>query len=398
MTRTILRRSAAVALSGVMATLSLGACNRAGAPTQTTPDMAPTDANAMSAAGPAEAPAGALAPTEMAPPASVAEAPAAAALPPAPPAPVAAPAPPAQQYQYVDRAASMAAAFADAPPDYTVDYQGARPWIWRAQNGAYRIVETTPAGERSYFFMPGAGTPFLVRDSNYAYAYDQGRLVVVYGARGLPLSPAVAAQQAGMAGRYLLRARALFNAAAHEKHVAAYAANWRAHRAAIVDQQRQWRQDQQQNAAWRAWRDRHAAADQAALDRERAQRQAYAAKLDAAKLSQAQAQRNVDVTRAANQARSAKAQQAAAQAHAARATRQTQTAARLTAQTDAAAHARAIAQVKATQAEVDAARQNLAKAKAPTTDAAARARLMDAARARLRLALQAQAKAGAAAR
>lgn len=399
MTRSTLLRSAALALSGVVASLSLGACNKAGVPTQTASTPAQTDTNAMSATGPTEVPGGALAPTETAPPTAFAQAPAAVALAPAPPAPLAAPAPPAQQYQYVDRAASMGAAFADAPPDYTVDYQGTRPWIWRARNGAYRIVELTPAGERSYFFMPGAGTPFLVRDSTYTYAYDQGRLVVVYGPRGLPQSSAIAAQQAAMAGRYLIRARALFNAAAHDKHVAAYAANWRVHRAAIVDQQQQWRQEQQQNAAWRAWRDQHVSADQAALDRERAQRQAYAAQLEAAKSSQAQARRNVDLTRAANQARSAKAQQTAAQAQAARTTRQTQNAdRRAVAHSDAAARARAVGQVRASQVEVDAARQNLAKAKAPTADPSTRARMMDAARARLRLALQAQAKANAAAR
>ncbi|MDQ2861830.1 MAG: hypothetical protein M3T55_14155, partial [Pseudomonadota bacterium] len=283
---------------------------------------------------------------------------------------VATPPPPAQQYQYVDQAASMSAAFANTPPDYTVDYQGTRPWIWRSGDGAYRIVEAAPAGERYFYFMPGAQTPFLVRDASYTYAYDQGRLVVVYDATGRPLAPTLAARQAALAGRYLARARALYVAASRDKHQAAYAANWQARRPSILAQQQQWRQQQQKNQAWRTWHDQHAPAEQASLDRERAKRQAYAAQLASAATPGARADRTP-----------------APLAH----SRQSNVVA--AAPGPAWGQARTIAQRRADQAEVDAARQNLAQAKAQTVaaDPANKARIVDAARTRLKLALQKQA-------
>src|SRR6185437_7557493 len=82
------------------------------------------------------------------PPESVA--PYADALPPAPPLPRAA-RPRRPVYAYVDDAYRLSDAFGDSPPDYTVDYDGVRPWVWRAGDGEYRVVEDTPEGEREYF-------------------------------------------------------------------------------------------------------------------------------------------------------------------------------------------------------------------------------------------------------
>jgi len=365
-----LLRSTTLALTGALASLTLSACNKPAPPTQDASLAAAIDTTAAPLAG---APAGALAPTDTSPAAPAAEAPAADALAPAPPAPVAAPPPPAQQYRYIDQAASLSAAFADTPPDYTVDYQGTRPWIWRSGDGAYRIVEAAPGGERYFYFMPGAATPFLVRDSNYTYAYDQGRLVVVYAADGRPLAPTLAARQVALAGRYLARARGLYSAALHEKRQAAHAANWQARRAPILAQQQQWRQQQQANQQWRAWHDQHAAAGQAKLDRERTQRQAYAAQL---------ASVAAPVARGPDQTGVAVARQRQAKAVAAQ-------------PGPTSARARNIAHARAAQAEVDAARQNLARARAQTAgaDQASKAKIMDAARTRLRLALQKQAAA-----
>ena len=75
-----------------------------------------------------------------------------------------------QPYSYIDDAYDLGDAFGDSPPDYTVDYQGTRPWIWRSQAGAYRMVEQTSDGERDYYYRAGADQPFLVRDPQYAYA------------------------------------------------------------------------------------------------------------------------------------------------------------------------------------------------------------------------------------
>ena len=57
-------------------------------------------------------------------------------LPPAPPlARVARPQRPL--YSYVDDAYELGDAFADSPPDYTVYYEGERPWVWRSGGGEY---------------------------------------------------------------------------------------------------------------------------------------------------------------------------------------------------------------------------------------------------------------------
>lgn len=364
---------AALAVGAAVATFSLSACNK---PAPSNPAPAPADTTSTAAtpdASAGAAPQGALPPVETPPPTPAAQAPAAAAVAPAPPAAVAASPAPTAQYQYVDQAASMSAAFADTPPDYTVDYQGTRPWIWRSGSGAYRIVEAIPGGERYFYFMPGSPTPFLVRDPSFTYAYDDGRLVVVYDSGGRPLAPSLAARQAAMAGRYLARARSLYVAAVRERHQAAYAADWQARRASIVGQQQQWRVQQQQNQVWRAWHDQHAAIQQAPFDRERAQRQAYAARLASspttlsgpalARGAPARIRENNPPTRRP----------------APLAERPQQT-----------------IQAQADQVEVDAARQNLARAKAQTgaPDALAKAKTMDAARARLRLALQKQAADG----
>ena len=94
--------------------------------------------------------------------------------------------PVAERYHHLDRAYAMGDAFAGTPPDYTVDYGQSRPWIWRAQNGAYRIVERLPSGERVYYYDAGERRPFLVRDPDYSYAYRDGELVGIYDGAEAP--------------------------------------------------------------------------------------------------------------------------------------------------------------------------------------------------------------------
>lgn len=240
-------------LTSSLAILSLAACNKIPSTTQTA--AAPQTADVAQSADAASA--SALPLNTSAPAAPPSYAPAANALPPAPPAPVTPPPTPAASYSYVARAQAFNNGLANAPPQYAVEYQGARPWYWRAQNGAYRVAEPTPQGDRYYYFEPGADRPFLVRDPQYAYGYDNGRLVVVYDANGRPLPSAVAARQAELAGRYLARARGLYAAAQQERHQAAYAANWNARQGQLARQQAEWSRQQQRNGDWRAWRDQH---------------------------------------------------------------------------------------------------------------------------------------------
>ena len=254
---------AAWLLAGSLTVLSLAACNKSPSATQ-------------AAAAP---PPGALALDPNAPVAPPAYAPAAAALPPAPPARVAYVRSPQGRYRYVAQAEEYNSGFADSPPDYAVDYDGARPWYWRAQNGAYRVVEATSDGDRYYYYEPGAAEPFLVRDPQYTYGYDNGQLAVVYDADGRPLPDDVAGRQAYMAGRYLARARSLYEAAQRDRHEAAYASYWQARQNDLIRQQNEWAREQQQNAGWQAWQAQNAAnapAWRQEADARRAYAQTYA--------------------------------------------------------------------------------------------------------------------------
>src|SRR5436305_1651708 len=114
--RTLLATAAAAAL------LALSACDR---PVQQAPP----------ATG---APIASL-PLAQAPPPAEQVAPPVTALPPAPPLPRAA-RPKRPVYAYVDDAYRMGHVFADSPPDYTIDYEGSAPHVWRSSDGEYRVV------------------------------------------------------------------------------------------------------------------------------------------------------------------------------------------------------------------------------------------------------------------
>ena len=264
----VMNRNSSAYRTGLLFTTALGvlalaACNKAAAPGQA------TAVNAV-VAPPAPLP---LDPN--APMSAPADAPLAAALPPAPRARVAVSRSREARYDYVNRAAGMNSGFADSPPDYAVDYQGSRPWVWRAQNGSSRVVESTPEGERYYYYDPGADRPYLVRDSHYTYGYDQGQLAVVYDVHGRPLPDGALDGQSVVAGQYLSRAIALYGALQQQRHQAAYASNWQARQAAMMRERQAWERQQQQNADWRSWNDQHAADD--AWRREADARRAYLA-------------------------------------------------------------------------------------------------------------------------
>lgn len=208
-------------------------------------------------------------------------APDASALPPAAPI-MRAERAPSSVYDYVDDAYALNDAFADSPPDYTVDYDGARPWIWRASDGEYRVAEDTPDGEREYYYRGDSDYPFLVRDSGYCYAYDDaGELVEVYDSYGRPY-PNYGAAVLEIAAQYLFRARHLHYAAMHDQRQAAYASDWRAQRDAVLAPQQQWAVEEQRNPDWRRLRDARVQAPPpqlAALQQERTQRQTYASRV-----------------------------------------------------------------------------------------------------------------------
>jgi len=258
----------AILLSGG-ALLCLAACNR----------------NAEQSAPATGAPIAAL-PLATAPPPPQTYAPPLAALPPASTQIAYRPRP--ERYRYLNDAYDMADAFGDTPPDYTVDYEGERPWIWRANDGAYRVVEWLPQGQRYYYYEPGADTPFLIEDPDYAYAYDDSRLVAVYRPGGALVDDRLARDRAYDAARYYDRARALYRAAEYERRQAAYAVNWRERAPAIRAQRERWARAQAEERQWRDWTLAHQT-QESRWETERQHRMAYAAALGAAGLGTATA-------------------------------------------------------------------------------------------------------------
>ena len=254
-------RHLAMSLTGGLACLALTACNRDQAQQPVT--GAPIAALQLATATPP--------PTHYAPPAS--------ALPP-PPAPArVALRPPRERYRYLTDAYDMADAFADTPPDYTVDYEGERPWIWRADDGAYRMVEWLPEGARYYYYEPDADAPFLIEDPDYAYAYDDGALVGVYTPEGLLLADRLAQQRAYEAARYYSRAQDLYRAAQRERRVAAFAADWRQRAPMILAQRDRWARARETQPEWRDWSRVHQSEEAQRWAPERQHRLAYASAL-----------------------------------------------------------------------------------------------------------------------
>ncbi|WP_404334667.1 hypothetical protein AB2M62_13910 [Sphingomonas sp. MMS12-HWE2-04] len=93
-------------------------------------------------------------------------------------------------YGFIDKANSLWEAIGDAPPDYSFAFEGGEPWAWETSDGYWIVVEDQGEGIRSYYFEPGARTPFLTVEPGHSYGYDDGDLAVVYGADGGVLSRA----------------------------------------------------------------------------------------------------------------------------------------------------------------------------------------------------------------
>ena len=276
-----------LALVVATAALGLSACNQA---LPTVPASGVATGGVASGEPVTAAPIAAL-PLATATPVAAPSAPA--TLPPARAIKVA-PRPRTERYRYVDRAAEYNRGFADTPPDYTVDYQGTRPWVWRANNGAYRVVEQLPQGTRDYYYAAGSDQPFYVSDPQGGYAYDNGDLVGVYGPDGQTLDAAYTAQRAAAAAAYYDRARALYRAAQYDRRQAAYAADWQARRADQAARQAAYDDARTRDAEWQAWHDQHRADEDRHWADERNRRLAYAAAIGAVGMAAVVATRGHD--------------------------------------------------------------------------------------------------------
>jgi hypothetical protein len=157
----------------------------------------------------------------------------------------------------MNQAYAFSQSLADAPPDYSYDYQGEAPWVWQSPDGYYRVAERLPSGVRYFYYAPGASEPYLIQDPQYAYGYSGGQLTVVYGPDGQVLPYDEEARQARAAGAYLAWAAGLYAAARHEQHVAVYQDRWNAERQAVYADQARWNAAQQRNSAWAAYSQAH---------------------------------------------------------------------------------------------------------------------------------------------
>lgn len=182
-----------------------------------------------------------------------------------PPAPQTVPvyyAPEPIAYDYWNDAYDMNQAYYDQPPAY-YNYNGATPMVWTQPYGQpygqstsltdtltnfaiTRIVEAlVGGGQREYFYQPGYQYPYFVRDPQYAYAFDDGRLVSVYDPYGRVLPQTMLVQQAPVVSRYLYRADNLYEAALASTLMPLAPDVWRTQRVLLLD-------DLDNNDGWRS--------------------------------------------------------------------------------------------------------------------------------------------------
>lgn len=182
-----------------------------------------------------------------------------------PPAPTTVPvyyAPQPIAYDYWNDAYDMNQAYYDQPPAY-YNYAGATPMVWTQPYGQpygqstgladtltnfaiTRIVEAlVGGGQREYFYQPGYQYPYFVRDPQYAYAFDDGRLVSVYDPYGRVLPQQMLIQQAPVVSRYLYRADNLYEAALASTLTPLAPDVWRTQRVLLID-------DMDKNDGWRS--------------------------------------------------------------------------------------------------------------------------------------------------
>ncbi|MHB8530822.1 MAG: hypothetical protein ACYC8V_15090, partial [Caulobacteraceae bacterium] len=270
MRKSLMSRPSGLVLASLMAAAALAGCNKnPAAPASTDLASAPPPASALPLSNAAAPP--------------LADAPPVSALPPAPPPRRARLADPNDAYAFSDRADEVNYGLGDAPPDYAFDYQGVRPWAWQGDNGYETVVEPLPGGgDRYYYYDPGSDQPFLVRDPEGAYGYENGALVVVYDPSGRPLPPQYVNQDADYAGRYLWRAQALWDTSRRAQHYGVPRSYWYDRRAQIQRENGAWLQARQQDQGWAAYHAQHAAEEQAQWAPERYRREAEAYRIDQA--------------------------------------------------------------------------------------------------------------------
>jgi hypothetical protein len=91
-------------------------------------------------------------------------------------------------YRWIDRAHALWDTLGDAPPDYSFRFDGGTPVAWELRDGYWVVAEDQSEGARTYFFASGERGPFLVREADRSFGYQDGNVAAVYdgGGRLLP--------------------------------------------------------------------------------------------------------------------------------------------------------------------------------------------------------------------
>lgn len=259
-------RAPAPLIAALLLTSALGACNGSGAPSAAASDSG----NAEVDATPQTLPLSTTGPTTqvVAPPVT--------ALPAGRAIGLRRLADRQQGYSWLDRANYQEEAVQDAPPDYSFDQDGVRPWIWTSGNGARVISEPVAGGYRTYYYEAGAEQPYMVRDPRYAYAYDNGALVGVFTLAGALIDPVAGSPQVSYGVRYFARGTALWRSARSAPHLAVNAYAWNDRRADLSAGRVAWQAHIADNPDWSAWNGAHAADERRRWDDVRAQHQVAA--------------------------------------------------------------------------------------------------------------------------
>jgi len=261
------RRAFATWSAGLLLTSALGACNGKDAP-----DAEPSDSGSAEASGAASA----ALPLSTTTPATLASAPPVTALPPGQEVRIQRLSDTREGYGYLDRAYYQEDAVEDAPPDYSFDEGGVRPWTWTTHDGARVICEPVAGGYRYYYYRAGAQSPYLVRDPQYSYAYDNGALVSVFTLAGVLVNLDGGSQPVIYAGRYLDRGNTLWRAASERPHLPVNAYAWNDRRADLAAQRVSWQRQMGGNPEWSAWNGAHHDEEQGYWNDERVQHEAAA--------------------------------------------------------------------------------------------------------------------------
>ena len=187
-------------------------------------------------------------------PSAVRYAPAVAELPDTRPLAPARVADPRQYYAYADNAWGFEDVLDQAPPDYGFYYDDVEPWAWQGYDDSLIFVEPLEYGYRTYYYRPGFDEPYFIRDPDWGYGYDNGRLAVVYGSDWDVVPYDRYGPQLSYASRYFTRGRDLYRASRGRHPVIAN--DWVSRRDSIFQERRGWTERGERQQAWQEYRRR----------------------------------------------------------------------------------------------------------------------------------------------